>query len=1696
MEAYIRLRHANRSKITRIQTAVNKHIDQTKPLSAQDVTLHLENLIELKAKVKDIQEKIEQLCTSEDEINQQAEAYEWYDDMLHDLQAALLSIQEDFPVPEKRRRSRSPQSAKPHTSVKLPLIELPTFTGNYEDWSSFEDLFSATIDKNPSLSGAQKLQYLKSSVKGDAASLIKQFQVTDINYVEAWKVLKERYSNEREIVQSILKRLLTQSHITKESASSLQKLLDTTNECIRALSVLNRPVNHWDDVLVFMVVERMDQESKRQWAMTLKGTTCPTFQELSKFIDPYVRGLNAGGVQPKATFKSNVGGGGDRQQTSSHHSATEDKCVVCSGPHPIFWCQKFKSLPSIEKTNTVKSKGLCINCLSSTHRTPDCKSQRKCKKCNKSHNTLLHVDKKPEEQTEQATVQAMFTEGVGETTQVLLSTALVTIKDHFGTDRVCRVLLDGGSQASFITENCVKSLGLKRHRSNVKITGISSAAAGYARGRVDLLISSRVHQSSIEVEALILPRVTGTLPKSPCHSSSEWKHILGLQLADPQFHHPGPIDILLGADVTASIMREGRRTGPRLTPIAQNSIFGWVLSGRVTTNTQQAIKVFHASCETETILRRFWELEELPPVKLLTKEEKFCEKHFTDTHTRDSTGRYTVQLPTHDVSTLGNSKDMAISRLKQVERRLSRAPAYQQQYVKFMHEYQSLNHMELVKSNSSLPLFEPYYLPHHFVLKEDSTTTKFRVVFDGSAKSTSGVSLNNCLYVGPTVQDDLYTLLLRFRCHVIALKADITKMYRQFKVKEDQQDLQRIVWRDSPDLPIQEFRLTTVTYGTASAPFLATRCLRQLAEDEKDKFGVAAPVLMNDMYVDDLMSGESTPERAIILQQQLSALVESGGMEIRKWSSNDTTVLQSIPQHQRETELPLKLDTDNSIKALGVQWNPASDKFIFDVQESQEKSKLTKRTLLSELAKVFDPLGWLAPTTICAKIMFQQLWRLNLNWDDVLPDDLQQQWERYQNQLHFIKLIEIPRCIITATVTSHQLHGFCDASEKAYAAAVYLRCEKSDGSIIVNLVTAKTKVAPIKQVSLPRLELCGAVMVANLLMTVKTSIKLNCPVYAWTDSTIVLRWLSSFPGRWKTFAANRVSEIQDLVPVENWNHVVSEQNPADCASRGILAAELTEFSLWWDGPQWLKHSTFPVSPHHHQTAYVDLEEKKVVDFVGHVCVDSTLISKYSSLKKLKRVTAYCIRFIQNCKQPNSRTVGELSCEELESALQSLIKQVQSSFFGPEIKNLNLKKEVKPTSKILQLHPFLDLRGILRVGGRLHKANLPESVKHPIILPHNHHLTDLIIQDCHLTTLHGGFQLIWTTLKQKFWILRARDTIRHHVRRCVVCRRQRAETAKQLMGSLPSARVNPGRAFCHTGVDYAGPFQIRPFKGRSKITFKCYFSIFVCLATTAVHLEAVSELTTEAFIAAFKRFVSRRGVCSHMYSDCGTNFIGADAELKALLESSQHNSTLTHHLADKGITWKFNPPGAPHQGGLWEAGVKSVKHHLRRVIGSTTITFEEFQTVLCQVEACLNSRPLCAISCDPEDLSVLTPGNFLIGCALTAVPEPDLTHIKLNRLSKWQLTQQMFQHFWRRWSAEYLSSLQQRFKWSSKRSNLAIGDLVIIKDENLPPMKWDLGRVIAVHPGADSCVRVVTVKTARGELKRPVVKLCPILYNDE
>ncbi|KAL0879208.1 hypothetical protein ABMA27_002991 [Loxostege sticticalis] len=697
----------------------------------------------------------------------------------------------------------------------------------------------------------------------------------------------------------------------------------------------------------------------------------------------------------------------------------------------------------------------------------------------------------------------------------------------------------------------------------------------------------------------------------------------------------------------------------------------------------------------------------------------------------------------------------------------------------------------------------------------------------------------------------------------------------------------------------------------------------------------------------------------------------------------------------------------------------------------------------------------------------------------------------------FCDRLRLPRRSASSTVT--------DASERAYGACVYVRSVNGQGSARVQLLVSKNRVAPIKPTTIPRLELCGALLGTRLCTKVMSSLTL--PIHKchfWCDSTIVLCWIGMSPNMLKPFVRHRVDEIQESTAGHTWSYVPSKDNPADLVSRGLKADLISECHLWWSGPQFLLENQlhWPKMPNDNN-AKQDLPEIVSNHFTNHESKNNHIISfhqshnnssikslihKYSHFNKLQRVMAYVQRFIYNLKNKQDKKVDSISNQELNHSFKTLIHHAQIEMFPFEYTILKSGKTLPRKNRLVSLSPFLDDNDVIRVGGRLDNSPYDYNVKHPILMCSKHHLTKLIFSKFHLDLLHAGPQLLLANIRQTYWPLGGRNLSKVTVRQCIKCFRYKCSNIQPIMGQLPTARTQLEFPFLNCSVDYAGPVFIADRKGRGCKLIKSYLCIFVCLAVKAVHIELATDLTKEAYMAALNRFVARRGKPQSILSDNGTNFVGASNELqKPLLESD-----VAHEVAQQGIEFTFSPPHSPHFNGIAEAAVRSTKHHLKRLLQLTHFTFEEMATCLAQIEAVLNSRPLIPLSSDPLDFSVLTPAHFLIGRPLMSVPHPQVTDINVTRLERYQRVEHIKQHFWDRYHLEYVSLLQQKTKWAtSTDQQLSVGTLVLIRERGQPPLLWPLGRVTQIFPGSDGATRVAELKTKKGTVLRAFNNICPL-----
>lgn len=1286
--------------------------------------------------------------------------------------------------------------------------------------------------------------------------------------------------------------------------------------------------------------------------------------------------------------------------------------------------------------------------------------------------------------------------------QIVLATAKIAFFDNHNKKYIARVVLDGGAQAHFISEKLATLLKLKRTKTNIPVVAINQMET-IIRHKVTAKIASTQGEYESCLSFLVVPSVSAPLPAQQINSK-RLEIPKNLPLADPTYYKPSEVDALIGAELFYKILCAKQIHIQNQDAVLQKTRFGWVVAGKIT-NEEPIIQTISCNLSLSTIhsdLSRFWEIEEIPETKILSSEEAEAERHFLDNTYRDDTGRYVVKLPFNDkLHKLGSTFNIARRQFLALERRFAKHPHMKAPYVSSMREYVDLGHMTKVQN----PDIRDNYMPHHAVVKLSSTTTQYRPVFNasvvpndhesqviqhGNNETREKTTFNQTLLTGPTIQNDIFDILVRFRMHSFVLIADIEKMYRQVLVHPDDRKFQQIFWREESTEPLEVYQLNTLTFGTACAPFLAIRTLHKLADDERHKYPLASEVVKRDFYVDDLLTGSDTFENAKKLRNELNKLLNSGGFNLRKWASNDNRLIESLPSDIINVDLfndPVK-----TVKTLGIQWNSQLDSLSYTIKsEFETQEKITKRTVLSKIAQLFDPIGLLGPVIVKAKLIMQNLWKEKIDWDESLPLNIHSAWIDYKDQLPLLSQVSFQRRFLITEPVNIQLHGFCDASEVAYGACLYIRSTDKNDKCFTRLICSKSKVAPLNsKITIPKLELCAALLLAKLYKTILRVLPIKFDnVYLWSDSTITLNWISTQPHILKTFVANRVSQIRLITNESEWRHVPTKDNPADYVSRGQSAADFLANDIWKNGPNWLTENeeTWPIF----SVPNVPLLEVRKTTVLKIVLTDKALFSRFSSFTRLIRVIAYCLRFAKICKT-QTNFPDSLTIHEIQAAKNRVIKLIQNQAFAQEFNDLSKNKNIDNKSSLKTLNPFLDDNNIIRVGGRIDNSQLSYDSKHPILLPKTNHVTDLIIKHDHEVSLHAGIQNTLYQVRTHYWPIDGKNTTRRIVNSCVKCFRFKNTVPQHIMGHLPTDRLTQSRPFLNTGIDYCGPFMIKEKKFRNRNKVKVYVAIFVCFATKAIHLEIVSDLTTDAFLASLRRFFARRGKSKNVYSDNGTNFVGANNELKKLYDlvrSDEHNNAISNQLANESIAWHFIPPRSPHFEGLWESAVKSFKSHFLRTVGNTLLTFEELNTHAIKIEAVLNSRPLTPISTDPNDLIALTPAHFLINDSLMSVPDIDFSDTPSNRLSNWEHLQQLKQHFWKRWHKEYLNELNYRSKWSSTSTEpIPVGAMVLLKEDNTPPLQWPLGRIVETHPGDDGVVRVISIKTSSGIFKRSVKKI--------
>ena len=1081
--------------------------------------------------------------------------------------------------------------------------------------------------------------------------------------------------------------------------------------------------------------------------------------------------------------------------------------------------------------------------------------------------------------------------------ETLLQTALARLSVN-GQERMVHVLFDSGSQRSYIRKNIAESIGLQGPSELLSVTtlgGETSETKRLQRVKFALLPVKGDSPEAVEMEALAIPNICNPLGPVKLDLQNN-PHLQGLSLADVYLRNSVQVDVLIGADHYYSFVTGTcKRINEPESLIAVESHLGWILTGSVNSYSKHTTSMLTTveNSEVTASLRRFWELESIGIKEtenpIMSKEEEFAVKDFHEGLNFDGKN-YEVQLPwKRDHPKLENNYRQAVKRLESVERKLKLDPQKAEVYSTAINQYVEKGFAEEAPDQSSEGVVR--YLPHHAVFRPDKTTTKCRIVFDASAREEGSVSLNDCVLAGPALQPNLASVLIRFRTHRVGLLADVEKMFLQVKLAPKDRDVHRYLWRDlrSDETP-KVYRMQRLTFGVNSSPFLAIATVHAHVKRYAETFSCAVREILDNMYVDDCLTGADTDSSALKLRQEMSDIMMAAAFNLTKWASNSETVMDSIEPAKRASSSLVEFDSSEPLKALGVSWDLVSDCFRFIAPKSTISSHdpMTKRSLLSLASKTFDPMGLISPFTVRAKILFQELWRRGLEWDDPVDSDIARDWSSWKTESLELKDVAIPRCFGKGITSESlvELHDFGDASPKAYGAAVYLRITDSCGHVAMQLVMSKSRVAPIKTVSLPRLELLAAVINARLLKFVVKAFPVKIDrVVCWTDSMVTRHWIRRPSSHWKPFVANRVAEIQSTWDPHCWRYVPSKENPADLLTCGLNCDEMISSTLWWNGPHWLPlpPECWPVQPQDKDAPSQALEEERRMT---HSCTAVTVkplidMSRYGTWLKLIRVTAYVLRAVKLFKTGCKAKLKELSAEELKQAEFKCYMWIQEEVYKEDLKQLKFGGTLPNNSRLLKLDPYYDTADqVIRLGGRLQLAkDLLEESKHQIILPHGHPAVARMVQHVHRQMLHAGPETILSVLRQRVWLTQGRREVKRIIRKCVPCQRQRVGPCVQKMGPLPEERASASPAFTHIGTDFAGPLYVKETSG----TKKTYICIFTCASTNMVHLELTNTLTTDEFLQAFSRMTSRRGLCNTVWSDNANTFKAASKEIKKMYD---------------------------------------------------------------------------------------------------------------------------------------------------------------------------------------------------------------------
>ena len=1620
----------------------------------------------------------------------------------------------------------------------MPSQELKKFEGNYTDYFVFIRSFDSIIADKISSPG-DKIHYLEQYTTGKANEIVRSCLHLDasVGYERARQLLEKRYGNREQITAAHIDRILCWPKIGRDETAKLDEFSIELASCQNALSCFQYGSAELDNPrTIRTLLEKLPFNLQDRWRRFIDriindSDRLVKFQDLVDFLGDEVRIMSNPAYgkhmfindKDKSKIKLNENSKASRVSAQAVNAKKGGlACWHCNGNHILDNCTQMLKLDHNDKLKILYDLKLCFSCLRRGHLSSKCQVRKQCETCKGSHPTLLHKEQNSGQEksfkdsdssscnpsatpslTHNSVRDANSSSVTSSNSVGIFSsnssgsgkTAVIPVKISLaGREIETRAFLDPGSTVSFIAEDLLRDFNLNHRYSiiNLDICTITGVKSTKCKAIPGVTISDMHGNNTINLPPLY------SISKIPVDDHDiidfgdlgKWEHFDKIEFHESK----APVGLMLGTNAHQALepweLVNSRKEGD---PYAVRTKLGWYAcgvggckKGMASVNRtnvcnsmdQQLIESYNRDFQDLASTKKQWSYDDRFWLNLVSSGCKYI------------SGHYEIPLPLKDINcNLNNSKFTALHRLNSLKKKLSKDEGYFNQYKEFMDNLLVNNYAEIVPAND-ISKEKVWYVPHFGVYHPDKPD-KIRVVFDCACK-VNGLALNDLLMPGPDINNLLLGVLLRGRVGIFAYSADIQTMFYQVKVKTEHRDYLRYLWFQDSELDKKaiEYRMVSHPFGASSSPSVANFALKRAAEDFGSDYNLdISHTINNCFYVDDCIRSDDSISYLKENAAEVKSLCGRAGFNLTKFVSSSKEFLMNLENLDLGKHMESFLNNENVVtKILGLQWNLTNDRIGVSIRDL--KVPKTKRDLLSLIAGIYDPLGIVSPLVLQGRVLMQELCRLRLRWDDDIQDSIKNRVLCWLTSVENHKNITVNRCIkpcLSTNIKSFQWHFFSDASLLGYGAVAYLRIVDFDESIYCGFVMGKCRVAPLKAVSVPRLELVAAVLSVKLkeILTTELGIDLDfSEVYMWTDSTTVLKYIKNDNMRYKTFVANRVTILRDGTEKCQWRYVSSKLNPAYDCSRA------RQSDRWLASPEFLKQPpcNWPVDPDLNLDLAGDSELKRETvlhSLVREVLPFRKLINYFSSWLKLVRCVAWYMLLMKSFN--SLMTVKHLSIALIQQATVAVLIYEQKECFSLEYSALSEGKQLTSSSPLIKLKPLL-VNGILRVGGRLDLAEISYDERHPIILPSKSRITDLIVEYFHVQNGHMGRQYVLSKLRTKYWVIKGNSVVRRVLSKCIKCRRFKSDVIKQEMAELPIDRAAFDKPpFYITGLDCFGPFYVKV--GRAQV--KRYGMLFTCLTSRAIHLEVAVDLGTDACVNAIRRFVARRGQIRKIKCDRGTNFISASKILKS--QGQVFEDVSGSKLVSLGVEWEFNAPGASHFGGTWERMIGSVRRVLEVIMGIQVLSDDLLGTLFCEVEAIVNSRPLSATTSDANDLVPITP-SAILNVTSSPVEFENNEGICYSK-RRYKQVQYMANQFWLRWRQEYFLCLQQRQKWLKQERNVSPGDIVLVVDENLPRCHWPLARVTNVKFSRDNLVRSVHLNRGGKVIERPISKLIMLLEDD-